>query len=592
MLKSPLLLRTMLWTLVTGAILTAGSLVVFQRVVTGSVVRTVGDELMTSQRVLRQLLDQQQDFLHAVAVNQADYLAMFDTQTAPDSAADRARRYLDLAMLDLLQIEDSAGNVLTSVVRGNPDLSAQRDLFKLAGLRFQYDDMYLYQIASADFPGMTGKRVFVGKRLDTRWLWGLSEITRSRMAVFTGDRFLFVSVDSSYIQPLTASLPWDMTAAVKPIGLKLADQDMLVMCEGLPGGPSPDLCVLLLRNLEPELAMLGSVNRSVGFLAVSLLLVLTLLAAIAVARLVQRVQTLNRAASALELGDPDVPLVQAGRDELASLSRRFGAMRAKLRERQSELEQLNGKLAEQMRDLRTAQHQLVQSEKLSTVGKLSAQLSHELNNPICNIQNCVEVLRKHGAQGEAQEYVELIRDEVGRMAKLTRQLLDFHRPAKEEFRPNNLNQVADAVMRVSAPQLDSKGITLRREFAPDLPELWCDSDQMKQVLLNLILNAADAMPAGGTLTVATHGDDEHVTLDVSDTGFGMDEATREKIFDAFFTTKSAVAGVGLGLFVCYRIVRLHGGLIDVRSQQGMGSTFSVKLPLKPAHIASEESAAV
>ena len=102
----------------------------------------------------------------------------------------------------------------------------------------------------------------------------------------------------------------------------------------------------------------------------------------------------------------------------------------------------------------------------------------------------------------------------------------------------------------------------------------------------------EAMPAGGTLTVETHGDDEHDTLDVSDTGFGMHEATREKIFDAFFTTKSAVAGVGLGLFVCYRIVRLHGGLIDVRSQQGMGSTFSVKLPLKPAHIASEESTAV
>jgi len=591
MLSSPLLRKTLLWMLIAGALLTTASLWVFQRVLTGNVVRTVGDELMTSQRVLRQLLDQQQDFLHAVAVNQAEYLSMKPPQQYPDSTAEWAKRYLDMTALDLFQIENGHGAVITSAINSKVTAQSDSDLFKLSGLRFQYDDMYLYQIASAEVPGSGGDKVFVGKRLDSRWLWGLSDITRSRMAVFTGDRFLLVSVDSSYIQPLKASLPWDMVAAERPMGLKLADNEMLVMCEGLPGGPSPDLCVLLLRDLEPEMAMLGRVQRSVGVLAGALLLVLTMVGAMSAARMVRRIRSLDGAARALEDGAPDNALDTIGNDELASLSRRFAGMRLRLRERQIELQDLNKRLEAQMRELRLTQRQLVQSEKLSSVGNLSAQLSHELNNPICNIQNCVEVLRKQGGNGDTQEYVELIRDEVGRMAKLTRQLLDFHRPAKEEFRPTNLNEVADSVLRVSAHQLENKQIEIVRAFTPDIPELWCDSDQIKQVLLNLILNATDAMPDGGALTVATRLDNEHLALDVSDTGVGMDEATREKIFDAFFTTKSAVAGVGLGLFVCYRIVRLHGGFIDVHSAKGKGSTFSVKLPLKPAHIVLDEGVA-
>jgi len=576
-----------------GAFLTAVSLFVFKQVVTARVRSTVGDELVTSQRVLRQLLDQQQEFLHAVAVNQAEYISMMDMHSSPDSAAEWGRHYLDMVMLDLLQIEDSTGEHTTRVIRGMDEALRQPEIFKLAGLRFQHDDMYLYQIASADVPGGAGKRVFVGKRLDTRWLWGLSEITRSRMAVFTGDRFLFVSVDSTLIQPLKTSLPWDMAAAVSPLEMRIADQDMLVMCEGLPGGPSPDLCVLLVRDLEPELAILGDIQWSVGVLAGVILLLMTVLAGLGVARLVGRVRTLDKAAAALERGEAETPLAASGSDEIGSLTRRFGVMRKKLGERQKELELLNGRLSSQMKELRLTQRQLIQSEKFSTVGKLSAQLSHELNNPICNIQNCVEVLgRPSIARDEAQEYVHLIKDEVGRMAKLTRQLLDFHRPTQEEFRPTNLNIVAESVLKVSTPQLESRNILPRMNFDEALPELWGEADQIKQVLLNLILNAADAMPAGGTLTLSTRAESEHVVLEVSDTGVGMDEATREKIFDAFFTTKSEVAGVGLGLFVCYRIIRLHGGFVDVQSTPGTGSTFSIKLPLKPAHISTDESVAV
>jgi signal transduction histidine kinase len=589
MLKSPLFLRATLWTLIAGAVLTAVSLVVFQRVVTSRVRSTVGDELMTSQRVVRQLLDQQQDFLHAVAVNQAEYISMMDMHSSPDSVTHWGRHYLDMAMLDLLQIEDSTGTVVTSVIRG--DAAGDSDLFKLTGLRFQYDDMYLYQISSAELPGHSGKKVYVGKRLDTRWLWGLSEITRSRMAVFTGERFLFVSVDSTLIQPLGSSMPWDMAAMMHPLEMKIANQDMLVMCEGLPDGPSPDLCVLLVRDLEPELAILGDIKWSVGVLAGVILLLMTIIAGFGVAKLIGRVRALDHAAAALERGDADTALLGGGHDEIGSLTKRFGAMRAKLHERQKQLEFLNGRLSEQMKELRQTQRQLIQSEKFSTVGKLSAQLSHELNNPICNIQNCVEVLgRPTIAKDEAQEYVHLIKDEVGRMAKLTRQLLDFHRPAKEEFRQMNLNSVVDAVLKVSTPQLDSKNVKSAARLDSSLPDMWGDADQMKQVLLNLILNAVDAMPGGGTITVRTRAENEHVIMEVSDDGIGMDEATREKIFDAFFTTKSEVAGVGLGLFVCYKIIRLHGGFVDVSSVPGEGSTFSVKLPLKPAHISIEEGA--
>lgn len=594
MLKSPLFLRVVLWTLLAGSVLTAASLWVFEKIVADRVVKTVGEELVTSQRVLRNLLDQQQEFLHAVAVNQAEYLATLDMADSPEQAEQWGKNFLDMTMLDVLQIEDSSGNVLARVVRDASDSDpAESNLLALQGLRFQHDSMYLYQISSAELPGSDGRRVFVGNRLDARWLLGISEITRSRMAVFTGQEFLFVSVDSALVRPLKESLPWDMVAATKPIPLELAEHQHLVMCEGLPGGPSPDMCVLLVRDLGPELSVLRDVQRSAGALAAVIVLCVTVIGGIAIARMIARIRKLNQAALAFETGDADQALVESGSDELASLTKQFVEMRSKLRTRQQELERLNVTLSQQMEELKLTQRQLVQSEKLSTVGKLTAQLSHELNNPICNIQNCVEVLSRPAiSREETIEYVQLIRDEVSRMAKLTRQLLDFHRPSKEEFRPTNLNAIADNVLRMSAPQLDSKRVRLAREFANDLPELWGDADQLKQVLLNLVLNATDAMPGGGTLTIRTRGEDEHVVLEASDTGVGMDSATREKIFDAFFTTKSEVAGVGLGLFVCYRIVRLHGGLIDVRSSPGGGSTFTIKLPIRPAHVAVEDGVTV
>lgn len=587
--KSPLLIRAVLLTLITGSILTAVSLFVFQKTVTSRVLKTVGEELVTSQRVVRQLLDQQQEFLHAVAVNHAEYLSIANLRHPGESSEEWGQTYLDLAMLDLIQIEDSTGNVLMRAIRSGEDTESDSVFFRLTGLRFQHDDMYLYQVASAVLPQDRAKRVFVGKRLDARWLEGLSDITRSKMAVFTGKEFLFVSLDSSFVKPLMTSLPWDMAAAVRPLEMTIADQEMLVMCEGLPGGPSPDLCVLLVRDLAPELDILDEIESSVGALAGIIVLLMTVLAGLGVANVVKRVRTLDLAAAALESEEDDPPLRNFGNDEVGSLTKRFETMRSSLKERQQELAALNLKLAEQMSELQQTQRQLIQSEKFSTVGRLSAQLSHELNNPICNIQNCVEVLgRSRVKEDEAMEYVQLIRDEVGRMAKLTRQLLDFHRPAKEEFRREDLHTVIESVLRVSASQLSSRRITVLRNFGADSPQAWIDADQIKQVVLNLLLNSMDAMPNGGKIEVSTRGENEHIVLQLADSGIGMDEGTREKIFDAFFTTKSEVAGVGLGLFVCYRIIRQHGGFIEVESTPGQGSTFIIKLPVRPAHIVNEE----
>ncbi|MBK6765836.1 MAG: HAMP domain-containing protein [bacterium] len=593
MLKSPLFLRVTLWALLAGGLLTVASLWLFGRIVADRVVKTVGEELVTSQRVLRNLLDQQQEFLHAVAVNQAEYLATLDLNKSAQDAEEWGRNFLDLTMLDVLQVEDSNGNALVRVVRETSHAVPDTELLDLGGLRFQHDGLYLYQIASAELSTPDKRRVFVGNRLDARWLWGISEITRSRMAVFTGQQFLFVSVDSTLIQPLKESLPWDMTAATRPIPLDLEEHRHLVMCEGLPGGPSPDMCVLLVRDLGPELSVLRDVQTSVGALAAIIVLTVTVIGGIAISRMIARIRRLNQAALALETGAADAALEERGGDELASLTKQFIEMRARLRERQCELERLNTRLLQQMNELKLTQRQLVQSEKFSTVGKLSAQLSHELNNPICNIQNCVEVLGKPSiSKAESGEYVQLIRDEVSRMAKLTRQLLDFHRPSQEEFRPTDMNSIADSVLRISTLQLESKRVAVQREFADGLPQLWGDGDQLKQVLLNLVLNAIDAMPGGGTLTLRTSADSEHVVLEAADTGIGMDEATLEKIFNAFFTTKSEVAGVGLGLFVCYRVVRLHGGLIDVTSAPGEGTTFTMKLPIRPAHVSTDEGASV
>ena len=227
------------------------------------------------------------------------------------------------------------------------------------------------------------------------------------------------------------------------------------------------------------------------------------------------------------------------------------------------------------------EQQLFQSEKLAAMGRLTAQIAHELNNPIYGVMNCLDLLKSEvPASSSRRRFLDMARSETKRISELLRGMLSFFRPDEDVKTWVDLNSVVDDVILFMGKQLQEFKVHVVLELAENLPRVFASGNQMKQVLLNLIMNAKTAMQHGGTLTIATSSADGKVRLSVSDTGTGIPEDVRDRIFEAFFTTKSDVKGVGLGLSVCFGIIRQHNGEIAVESEIGAGTTFVITLPLK------------
>jgi len=323
--------------------------------------------------------------------------------------------------------------------------------------------------------------------------------------------------------------------------------------------------VVLFRRVTVELRIVQGIQSAIIGIGVTALVIALVLAAL-VARIVARpAQALAEASARLARGDYAAPLPRDSGDEIGQLARAFGEMRAAIAEREQRL--------------RSAQAEMIHREKLAAMGRLVAQLSHEINNPIYNIQNCLEALERRGDPSDPnREFLTLAQEELARMATLTRQLLDQSRPLSDAAQPVGLNSVVQRVLTLAGPELGSRGIRIATRLAPALPQVVVHPEGIQQVLANLVNNACDAMPGGGTLSVITRVDGEAVEVVVEDTGTGIDERDLPHIFEAFYTTKPGVAGIGLGLFVSEGIIRGHRGRLSVESTVGVGSRFIVRLP--------------
>ena len=237
-------------------------------------------------------------------------------------------------------------------------------------------------------------------------------------------------------------------------------------------------------------------------------------------------------------------------------------------------------LRRQMEDLRATQAQLVQSAKLAAIGELAANVAHEINNPMTSILGYATLMLEEGAEVASRtEYLKTIQSEALRIRETVRALLDFSRQRDFTTERVDITQAVKDTLALIRRHAALSNIALEEKYDPDLPSVEVDVPQCKQVFLNLITNALDAMPNGGTLTVAAARDGEFVRIDFADTGAGIPAANFDKIFDPFFTTKPAIKGTGLGLSVSLGIIQSHGGTIDVKSEVGKGSVFSVKLPI-------------
>ncbi len=226
------------------------------------------------------------------------------------------------------------------------------------------------------------------------------------------------------------------------------------------------------------------------------------------------------------------------------------------------------------------EEQLQHTEKMASVGLLAAGVAHEVNTPLAGISSYTQLLRGQlDEQDPRQQVLEKIEKQSFRAAKIINGLLNFSRSSGTEFDRVDVNKVLADVLALVEHQLDGSRIRVRRELSPQLPPVRGNENRIQQVFFNLILNARDAMPSGGWLTLRTHADDETVVVEVGDTGHGIRREHLRRIYDPFFTTKGIGKGTGLGLSVSYGIVQEHGGAILVESDPGAGTTFQVTLPV-------------
>jgi PAS domain S-box-containing protein len=249
---------------------------------------------------------------------------------------------------------------------------------------------------------------------------------------------------------------------------------------------------------------------------------------------------------------------------------------------------------ERTRQLKETHEKLLHQDKMSSLGKLSASVVHEINNPIAGILNLIMLMKRIVGEDELHKneidqfakYLDLMETETRRTSRIVSNLLAFSRQSKMEPRRLDINRLIEQTLLLNSNLLKICGVKVEKELDPSLPELVGSEDQLQQVFMNLVSNAAEAMEAsgGGILKVTSKllTSEDKIQINVSDTGPGIAYVNISKLFEPFFTTKKKGKGVGLGLSVAYGIIQEHGGSIFVRSALGNGATFQVRLPLKPA----------
>ena len=230
--------------------------------------------------------------------------------------------------------------------------------------------------------------------------------------------------------------------------------------------------------------------------------------------------------------------------------------------------------------VQATRRQVGQSEKMASVGRMAAGIAHEINNPLTGLLTFEYLLKnEEGLSDKGKDYLEIMYNETSRMREIVQGLLNFARESSVEMRPLVVNEVIRQWLKLLYSQKEFKNITVEENFAEGLPKVNGDANQLQQVFANLSLNACEAMPEGGILSISTSEGDGKVLISIADTGCGIKEEHLHVIFDPFFTTKPVGKGTGLGLSVSYGIIRKHGGTMEVESQESKGTTFTITLPV-------------
>ncbi|MCK6459689.1 MAG: ATP-binding protein [Planctomycetes bacterium] len=349
--------------------------------------------------------------------------------------------------------------------------------------------------------------------------------------------------------------------------------------------------VVDIGNVDDELHALA--KREVAMSATHLLLVAAFVVIFTRVFVSKPIGKLIEGTQAVSVMDLDRPLEIATGTELDALSDAFNVMRERLRVARDELaaftQELEEKVEQRSRQLDAARAKLIHSDRLASLGQLAASVAHEVNNPIGSVINLTMLLRRimgsggipPGREEEFRRHLQRIEEETTRVGRIVSDLLSFSRRSKPQRDPSDLNAIVGKTIELLHHKLDLAGVDARLDLDPALAPVPCDRSQIEQVLINLVMNAAEAVGRGGKVVVRTAREPGTALLEVRDNGPGIPADVLPRIYDPFFTTKDAGKGVGLGLAVVYGIVEAHGGSIDVASRAGEGATFTVRLPMNP-----------
>jgi two-component system, NtrC family, sensor histidine kinase HydH len=255
-----------------------------------------------------------------------------------------------------------------------------------------------------------------------------------------------------------------------------------------------------------------------------------------------------------------------------------GVLAERERRQRSDLERTTERLSEVYRELQENFERMKRAERLFALGQLSAGLAHEVRNPLASIAGAAGILQRNPRiEPKDAECLAIIAKECRRLDGLVTHFLAFARPRAPSYRRTDVETVVESVIELAAHAAGDRAIALRKAISPKVGTIECDPELLKQVLLNLVINAVQATPDGGQVLVSARPRDARVQIEVRDEGCGIRPEDRDRIFDPFFTTKQD--GTGLGLSVAHQIVEQHGGILTAEANPGKGMTFSVLLPL-------------
>ncbi len=344
-------------------------------------------------------------------------------------------------------------------------------------------------------------------------------------------------------------------------------------------------------------ASLAQANRQTLEYTLLAVIAISCLTAVFIWRVVQKpLKALEEGTARLGSGELGYQVEIRSRDELADVAAAFNKMSGQLKDAHEELNGWNQTLAarveQKTKELNRVYEQMFIVEKMASIGRLAAVVAHEINNPLAGILTYAKLLKRRlspatGAeQKEVLSSVEMIESESRRCGNIVKDLLTFGRTTSISYEPADLNKVIEHSVRLVKHKLDLAGVHLEVDLAQDLPMIRCDPSQTEQVILALVMNAVDAMPNGGNLKLRTLQRilSSEVEIQVEDDGTGIPKDALPHLFEPFFTTKERGHGLGLGLAISRSIVERHQGRIEVKSELGRGTKFTITLPIEGALI--------